>query len=180
MPTRITESTGTVGSGTASMLRAKRVHSSRPKTIPTGIPTMMPATAVTVDCHATTRLSCRGVKPSAFKRARSRRRWRTEATSVERERDDRPESEPSSKDDRGRADGLVVHDLGGTLHAEDCDGVAGGFGIAVGGEGVVRDRGDPLEVRPTLNGAHRAAQPHEDHLRAVEGRVRIEEGASER
>ncbi len=82
MPTRITETTGTVGSVTASMLRAKRVQSWRPRMIPTGIPTMTPTAAVTVACHATTAVSCRGVNPSAFKRARSRLRWRTEATSV--------------------------------------------------------------------------------------------------
>jgi alpha-L-rhamnosidase len=81
-PTRTTDQTGTVASGTASMLRAKRVQSWRPRMIPSGIPTMTPTTAVTVACHATTAASCRGAKPSAFKRARSRRRWRTDATSV--------------------------------------------------------------------------------------------------
>src|SRR5438270_8063631 len=51
-PTRATEP-GTVGAGTASILRAKAIHSCRPAAMPTGMPTASASTAVTNACAAT-------------------------------------------------------------------------------------------------------------------------------
>jgi hypothetical protein len=81
-PTNRIDDRGIDASGTASMLRAKSIHSSRPMTMPRGIPKRAPKTAATVACQAIAEASCRCVKPSAFKSAKSRQRRRTDAPSV--------------------------------------------------------------------------------------------------
>jgi len=71
---------------------------------------MIPMAAITVACQATAAASCRWMKPSVsagqVSPAAADRRGEREA-----KRDDRPSGQPDSEDDRGRADGAVVHDL---------------------------------------------------------------------
>lgn len=81
-PTNRIDDRGIDASDTASMLRAKSIHSSRPMTMLRGIPKRAPKTAATVACQAIAEASCRCVKPSAFKSAKSRQRRRTDAPSV--------------------------------------------------------------------------------------------------
>ena len=50
---RATETTGTLGAGTAWMLRANRSQSQRPRAIPRGTPTTVPIKTAMVDCQAT-------------------------------------------------------------------------------------------------------------------------------
>ena len=144
MPTRNTDRTGTVGSGTALRLWAKSVQSCRPMTMPSGIPTMMPTTAATV--------AWPGDRGNQLSRGESERFQQGQVASAsadrrnqgEGERDDRPGGEPYGEDDRGRADAAVVHDLGWPLHTQDGDVVAASVGV--GTENPICDIGDALHV----------------------------------
>jgi len=76
IPTATIAVAGTVGCGTAEIVRANRVQSQRPVTMPAGIPTTVPMRATTVACAATVAASWRLVYPSVFRSASSRRRRR--------------------------------------------------------------------------------------------------------
>ena len=73
---------------------------------------MTPTIAGTEDCQATVAASCRWVKPKVLSSANSRRRRRTEAIQGEPQRADRPGGEDGGERRGGRADGVVVGDLG--------------------------------------------------------------------
>ena len=91
------DSVGTVGLGTAAISRANLVQSDLPTTMPTGTPTTVPRSATTDACDATVAASCRRVKPSVFKSARSRRRRRTEVMSVNASAKIAPTASPAAR-----------------------------------------------------------------------------------
>ena len=74
----MTDSTGTVGSGTAPICSANRIHSQRPSTMPSGMPTTIPIPTAMDACHATAADSWRWTKPNTLSCARSRRQRRTD------------------------------------------------------------------------------------------------------
>ena len=147
------DSVGTVGLGTAEISRANSVQSRRPATMPTGTPTMVPSSATTDACDGDggreltagepERLQEREVAPPAAHGGHER----------EGERQDRADREPGREEDRGAADGAVVHDLRRALNRHDRDVVAGGFRVGV--EILVGDVGDALQVGATRGRARR-------------------------
>ncbi len=169
MPTSTTANTGTVASGTASMPRANRVHSSRPRAMPSGIPTTAPITEMTVACQATAAASCLPTKPSAFSNPRSRLRRRTEAARVRARATMAPSARPAARMTGVEPMLRVIDDLSGTLHAEDGHSVVGAVGV--GGEQLVSRAGNPFHVEQPGRGAHVRPQPDENQLRTEEIRV---------
>ena len=127
--TRITDKTGTVGSGTALRLRANSVHSYSPSDDPDRHPhddadhcghRRLPSDRGPQLSRGETERLQQGQVPSApADRCRE----------GEAEGDDRPSGKADGEDDRGGADAAVVHDLGGTLNTEDGDVVADRIGV---------------------------------------------------
>ena len=170
---------GTVGWGTALILRANTIHSCRPMTMPTGTPMITAITAMTEACQAIVTANCRVVKPSVFNKARSRLRRRTDAIRVSARAAVAPKARPAARMTGVAPGGLIVDDLSRVLDAQDFDTVAGG--IRVGRRTPCRRVGRRRCMSASPGGsADAAAEADEDHSRSVEVGVGLLGGTCDR
>ena len=93
-----------------------------------------PIPTATLACQAIAAANCRLVNPSAFKRARSVRRRRTEETRVRPSATTAPQRQGDAEQDRRRSERAVVEDLGRPLDRED------GAAVTSDLRGLVHDR----------------------------------------
>ena len=150
---------------------ANSTQSHRPSVMPTGSPTMRPASPITVACTATGTEIWPPVNPSDFKSARSRRRRRTDATRVRPDRDDRRGGQASGQQGRCGPHRAVVHDLGWQKVRGDEDRVARTVAIGRPGEGLVAGKGDPPDIGPGGSFTQALVHLDEDEFRTIEGGV---------
>ena len=78
-----------------------------------------PIATAMLACHATVAASCRRVNPSVLNSASSRRRRRTEVSSVRPSADNRADCERGAEECRRVSHRAVVDDLGRPLHREE-------------------------------------------------------------
>ena len=116
---------GTVGWGTALMLRAKRIHSCRPMAMPTGTPTTAAITAITEACAGNRCGQLPGGESEGLQQGEVAPLSPDRRDQGESQCDDRTDGKARGKDDGCCSGGLVVDDLSRVLDAQDFDTVAG-------------------------------------------------------